>query len=172
MRTVGIFSLLIAGVACAMAAAPPAAHVSRSSVIHLEAPADEVFPLFGPLAEKKWAGHDWSPDFLSPAGGADVEGAVFTTGEDRHAIWVLTAFDLRALRAAYVQVTPGKAVTQLDIGLTREGPERTSARITYTWTGLSEDGNRFVEHHGQLFDKMMSEWEGVMNVYLKGVRRK
>ena len=153
--------------------APAESHLSQTATLHLAAPPAEVFPLFGPLGEKQWAGRHWSPHFLDPVEPKDVEGCVFTTGADGETTWVLTAFDSRTLHVAYVEITPRELVTQLDIALAPEGSGGSAARIRYTWTSLSEKGReRLALHRGPAFQRGMAEWESVLNAYLKGAPRK
>ena len=153
--------------------APAESHLSQTATLHLAAPPSDVFPLFGPLGEKQWAGRHWSPHFLDPAEPKDVEGCVFTTGAGGETTWVLTAFDSRTLHIAYVEIDPRELVTQLDIALAPEGAGASSARVRYTWTSLSEKGlERLAHHRGPAFEHWMAEWESALNAYLKETRKK
>ena len=153
------------------APAPPAVHLARSAVLRLAAAPAAVFPLLGPLGEKKWAGSHWSPEFVYPPGGGDVEGCVFRTGRQRETTWILTTFDAIGLRVRYVQLTPARSVVGLDIALSPDGPAKSSARITYAWTGLSEEGNREIERHVRNFGASMAQWEAVLNAFLGSARK-
>jgi hypothetical protein len=141
--------------------------LTRSYTQHLDAPPEVVFPLLGPVQEKKWA-HGWDPAFVYPAGGADERGCVFTTGGGA-SVWILTVFDERSLRVEYVQVAAGVRVTELHITLAAEGTAGTAAAISYTWTSLSARSNEFIEaHRGPRFEEGMKEWESGFNAYLRG----
>ncbi len=150
-------------------AGPPAfvpVRLTRSYTQHLDAPPGVVFPLLGPVQEKKWA-HGWNPAFVYPPGGADERGCVFTTGGDTN-VWILTVFDETSLRVEYVQVVAGVRVTELRITLAAAGAAGTAAAISFTWTGLSARGIEFIEaHRGPLFEEGMGEWESGFNAYLR-----
>jgi hypothetical protein len=163
-------SILVLG-ALALAPASPAslaaARLTRSYTQHLDAPPGVVFPLLGPVQEKKWA-HGWDPVFVYPPGGADERGCVFMTGGGA-SVWVLTMFDEPGLRVEYVQVTAGVRVSELSITLAPHGTTETVAVISYTWTALSAKSNEFIEaHRGPLFEEGMREWESGFNAYLRG----
>src|SRR5215471_5820634 len=70
-------------------------HVTNSFDFEVAAPFARVAPLFGPEAERAWAGEYWNPVFLYPQPGKDVQGAVFTIEHGAHtAVWINTLFDL------------------------------------------------------------------------------
>lgn len=148
-----------------------ASHSSRSHTIHLDAPPSRVFPLFEPVGEQSWAS-DWKPVFLFPPSGAAQVGAVFTTQvhqEDEHdTIWTISVYDPASFRLAYLRVTPGSRVGLIDISCEGSPSGGTAATITYTFTGLSEEGNEFIARlipaHYQEF---IRSWEGAINHYLR-----
>jgi hypothetical protein len=149
-------------------------HLTRTYTQHLAGTTDEVFPLLGPIGEKRWAQGSWNPTFVHPPRGADEVGCVFTTrAQDGHeTVWVLTRFT-RSHEVEYVQVTPGLRVTQLQIALAPDGPGHSAAAITYIWTALSPEGQAWLDaHRGEQFDESMAEWEQAVNAYLhRAVRR-
>ena len=166
-----MLSLVLAAVLAPPAPATPPpfvpARLTRTAVQRYAAPPPAVFPLLGPAGETRWAGDDWKPAFLWPRDARDERGAVFTTGKTgRETIWLLTVYDDKALRIAYVQVSPGHHVAELEVRLQGEG-SGTRADVTYTWTGLSEAGNAFVDaHRGSHFDDAMAGWERELQEYL------
>jgi hypothetical protein len=126
-----------------------------------------VFPLHGFREEKLWA-VGWEPEPLFPADGPPGEGDVFLIRRGGvEEVWVLTTWNPGARCAGYVHVTPGRDVTQIRIRVS--GPEQgpSHVEVTYTWTGLSEAGNAFVEEQSEAFFRgWMSEWEEEMAHYL------
>ena len=171
-----IVAVLVLGMAAAANAPAPGTvqgRLTRSYTQHLAAPPGEVFPLLGPVGEKKWGGEGWTPRFIYPVGGADEAGCVFATGApDAETIWMLTTFDRTAGRVEYVQMTPGMRVTRLQIDLRPEGSEGTTAEIRYTWTSLSDKNEAFLAMHaGPAFDHAMAQWEGAVNAYLNANSR-
>lgn len=148
-----------------------ASHISRSHTIHLDAPTGRVFPLFEPVGEQSWAS-DWKPVFLFPPSGAAQVGAVFTTQvhqEDEHdTIWTISVYDPASFRLAYLRVTPGSRVGLIDISCEGSPDGGTAATITYTFTGLSEEGNEFIARLTPAhYQEFIHSWEEAINHYLR-----
>ncbi|HEX9009231.1 MAG TPA: hypothetical protein VF804_02605 [Holophagaceae bacterium] len=161
--------------------APPVRHAPQPAfrartrsfdyVQHLAARPAEVMPFLTATGEHAWA-QGWNPTVLHPAAGPEGEGAVFATPDTW---WVCTEFsapeDGRPARITYAHFTPGRDVTTIHITLAAEGEDGTQARVRYAWTGLSPEGNAFVEGHTPAgFERDMREWETDLNAALR--RRK
>lgn len=140
----------------------------RTHKLHLEASIDQVFPLFDPINEKKWAA-DWNfkPVFPNPA--AVEQGFVFTTKHhlDPETVWVLSKLDRENHAIEYTRFEPDSKVVQIQIRCV-EGPDvRTTAIVTYIQTALTEKGNEsvaeFTEDH---YKQWMAQWEQAINHYL------
>lgn len=129
------------------------------------APAD-VFPLFGPVLEKRWE-PDWDPHILYAETDEAAElDAVFITrhhaGPDT--VWTISRYDPANYAVEYVRVTPGIAVVHIAITCEPAPGGTTRAEVTYTLTGLSEGGNAHVaavadDHRRNL----KRHWEGAIN---------
>ncbi len=141
--------------------------VSRTRVQTYAAPPAVVFPLHGFREEKAWA-VGWEPEVIFAARDAPAEGDVFLIRRGgAEEVWVVTIWDAPAGRAGYVHVTSGRDVTEIRIRVS--GPEHgpSHVEVTYTWTGLSEAGNVFVEEQtAEAFHRSMNEWEEEMAHYL------
>lgn len=156
--------------------APPAfqaQHRSLGYTQHLEGDPTDVMPFLTPTGERAWA-EDWEPTVLHPASGPEGEGTVFLTRSPAHPStwWVCTEFSApaadRPARITYAHVTPDRDVTTIHITLEPEGPGRSLARVRYTWTGLSAQGNAFVvSHDAAHFEADMKEWERTLNAALR-----
>jgi hypothetical protein len=165
--------------------APPALHApqpdpafqartrSLAYLQHLAAPPAEVMPFLTPTGERAWA-EDWDPTVLHPTSGPEGQGTVFVTpGQDApDTCWVCTEFAApeagRPARITYAHFTPGRDVTTIHITLESDGPDRTLARIRYTWTGLGPEGNAFVARRTPAhFEHGMKDWETALNAALK-----
>jgi len=126
---------LIAGGAARAVDAP--VQVKNSFEFEVSAPLQEVAPLFGPEAERCWAGKHWDPVFAWPQPGKDVEGAVFTVQHGEHtSVWVNTIFDRDAGRMQYVAVIPGAITFTVDVRLTAVSASLTRVNVTYIRTAL------------------------------------
>jgi len=147
-------------------------HATRAATLRLSAPPAEVFPLFGPIGERRWAGEHWNPRILYPRPEADVEGTVFTTATDHgEVIWVNVRFDTAAGVAEYVAITPGERVTQVRVTVAPDDPRRSTATVRYTWTALSPEGNEEIARQEARADAgWLGEWETRIEAALAGAR--
>ena len=78
------------------------------------------------------------------------------------------SYDPAALRVAFVWVNPGLVTARIRISLVGNSQGMTDARICYSYTGLSDVGNREVERYNQdWFGHKMQSWEQAINHYLR-----
>ena len=67
------------------------AHMRTEFAFTVDAPFEQVVPLFGAHEERKWA-DDWNPHFLYPTPAHDQQGMVFTVAHgQRTSVWINTA---------------------------------------------------------------------------------
>ncbi len=72
------------------------AHTRNEFTFTVDAPFEQVVPLFGANEERKWA-HDWNPQFLYPNPARDQQGMVFKVAHGHNSsVWINTALDLTA----------------------------------------------------------------------------
>lgn len=133
---------------------------TRTMNLRLRAPADEIFPLFGPVREAEWA-MGWAPKFASPNPPAqDPDCAVFTTqGHGGEATWVMTQFDSTSRQVNYVVVRPKVVVVEIHIAVSPAEPGRSLAAVTYRLTALSAAGNEHIREWIEQFPHMAPHWE-------------
>ena len=135
-------------------------HVSNSFHFDVSAPLQRVAPLFGPEAERAWAGKHWNPVFLYPQPGKDIQGAVFTVQHGPHnSIWVNTIFDAQGGRMQYVSFIPDALVTIVDVKLTAIDPSHTAVEVTYTRTALQSSTNDDVQALGNSDRDSGPDWK-------------
>lgn len=141
----------------------------RTFHLQLNASPADVFPLFGPKLETRWA-PDWQPRFVHPPDGeVDRNGAVFLVPPDEtrpESTWVMTAYEESEGRVEYVYVAPRHNVTQIWIRVTPASSSASRVAVTYRRTALSDAGNVFVERLVNGVDAMREEWERAINDYL------
>lgn len=153
------------------AAAPDtfrAARAVRTTTIRLNAAPNRVFPLFTPEGERHWA-KGWNPEYRYPASGVVEPHAVFVTRghQGRETIWTVLLYDPAALRVAYDRITPGLHAAIVEVAC-EPGPAGTTiGHVTYTFTGLSDEGNQFVQSRtDEAYRASIAEWETGINRYL------
>lgn len=121
-------------------------HVKNTFTFQVAAPLARVAPLFGPEAERCWAGKHWDPQFIYPQPAKDVPGAVFTVQHGGHSsLWITTILDLAAGRMQYVAVIRDWVVSVVDVHATAVDASHTVAEVTYTRTALAPEANDDVE---------------------------
>ncbi len=142
--------------------------VTRSQTIQLPAAPEVVFPLFSPLGEQHWD-PAWSPTMLYPASGEAQTGTVFTTQHATEAVrvWTIVAYDRVRLRLSYVNVAPASHLTRIDIRCDAARPQATSARVTYTLTALTPQGNTHLDGFtAAQYQATIASWEAAITHYL------
>ena len=138
------------------------------------APVNEVFPLFGAQEESKWA-PGWRPLWIFP-GEADAKGSpprrgwVFKTNPNtpEERTWYVETFDLARHEASYIVFWPNQMVYRIEIQADQRGSE-THTRVTYSFRGLSPEGNHEVERRTSApatFAAEMKEWADQISAYL------
>ena len=148
------------------------AHVANSFHFEVAAPVSLVAPLFGPEAERRWAGAHWNPEFQYPQPGKDVAGAVFTVTHGGHkSVWVNTLFDLTSGRMQYVYFIPDLLVTTVDVAVTPISGANTAVDVTYTRTALEESANERARELGRGDRNSGPEWQKAIEGYLSKQRK-
>jgi hypothetical protein len=140
------------------------AHVVNSFHFQVKSSFSEAAVLFGPEAERRWAGPHWNPAFLHPQPGVnsnfDTQGAVFTVQHGtQKSIWVNTLFDLAEGRMQYVAFIPDHMVSTVDVRLNAIDPHTTGVDVTYIRTALTPEANADVEAQGRKDRDSGPEWQ-------------
>ncbi len=146
-----------------------AKHVVRSHTIEIQARPDTVFPLFTPMGEKKWV-DGWDPIMHYPRAGEAMEGAVFSTRSEGEAetVWAIVEYDPEKRCAKYLRVTPGSRVAVVEVQCSDAAGGATRARVTYTFTALSEEGNRYVSDFTEVrYREYIDSWKEAIHRFLK-----
>ena len=143
--------------------------VTRSYRQTIEASAVEVFPLLCPVREVEWLeGWTFSPVYLES--GLIELGGVFTTrgADGTDTVWVTTKHDRERGIVEFTRFTHNTTVCVLQIVVTPGGATRSFVDITYTYTSLGVDGDRFLDSWTEeAFLSAVTFWEKSMNHFLK-----
>jgi hypothetical protein len=131
----------------------------------VDAPFEQVVPLFGADEERKWA-HDWNPQFVHPSSPRDQPGMVFTVAHGHNtSVWINSALDLVAGHIQYAYVLNDAMATLIDIHATREGVNKTAVTVVYERTALMPEANEHVQHFAKGDAGAGKEWGDAMNAY-------
>lgn len=145
-----------------------AENISKSAKIHLNATVHEVFPLFGPFEERKWA-DGWNPTLLFPENEEVIEGATFTTEGNRlegQYTWRINQYHPEHHHIQYFVFTPNRHWT-IDIRCEATDSYSSSATIEFSFTGLNPDGNQMNEQAlEEMYEVDLKDWEKAINYYL------
>jgi hypothetical protein len=143
--------------------------IKRSAALTVQGKIENVFPLFGPIREKEWA-EGWEPEILYRSGDVLVEEhMIFQTngqaGEGKY-LWTITQYQPKIHLIEYT------VSTQERIWFIRVQcepvQETTAVTVSYTYTGLTEAGNRQNEQAlKRMFAHDLKDWEEAINYYLK-----
>jgi len=164
----GVAGMALPALAQAPAAAPtPLLHVSTSFDLVVHASYARTAPLFGPEAERAWAGKHWNPEFIHPQPAHDIEGAVFTIQRGPYkAVWVNTLFDVETRHFQYVYFVADLMVTVIDVRFNPAGPDSTDVNVVYTRTALTPEGNEHVTVMIEGDKIACKEWQKAIDDYL------
>ncbi|NCQ11204.1 MAG: hypothetical protein GW809_03450 [Bacteroidetes bacterium] len=148
--------------------------ISKTAIIVLNGSIENVFPLFEPYEEKKWA-EGWNPIPIYSLENKIEEGTTFKTIRHKQNetdiletefLWIISKFQPENYLIQYLVSTPNRYWT-VTIQCQSIANNKTKASITYTYTGLNNIGN---EANKVALEKMykndLKDWEEAINYYL------
>ena len=165
--------ILFSAVILSIKAAAQEPAVSTGAALHthtefrftVDAPFDQVAPLFGANEERKWS-PGWNPQFIYPTPARDQQGMVFKVAHGQlTSIWVNTAFDLVAGHIQYAYVLNDAMSTLIDIHVTRQSTKRTAVTVVYERTALIPEAHDHVQHFTEGDKEAGKEWGDAINAY-------
>lgn len=140
-------------------------HTRNEFSFTVDAPFEQVVPLFGAHEERKWA-DGWDPQFVYPIPARDQQGEVFRVAHGQHSsVWINTALDLTAGHIQYAYVLNDAMATLIDIHAVRQGPQKTGVTVVYERTALIPEANEHVQHFAKGDENAGKEWSEAMNAY-------
>ena len=140
-------------------------HTRTDFSFTVDAPFDQVAPLFGANEERKWSA-GWNPQFIYPTPAHDQQGMVFKVAHGQFtSVWVNTALDLAAGHIQYAYVLNDAMATLIDIHLTREGGQKTAVTVVYERTALLPEANEHVQVFANEDAVAAKEWSDAINSY-------
>jgi len=145
-------------------------YLSRTGIMQLKTPVDQVFPLFGPVEETKWA-HDWEPFDIIPEGAVFMKGMCFKTrSTNPHEdcfLWELTRLSHKKTEVQYTVKTTNRT-WNIEICCKRTGLRSTRVKVTYIYRALNDVGTPLNRQALQdIFKQDLQDWETAINFYLE-----
>jgi len=158
-----------AGVAASPASQAQPAGAPRFEATHefvVAAPPSEVFPLFLPEGESRWA-PSWQPVAVVPDEIRAEKNAVFLTGsDDKPVVWTVVGFDPGAFAIDYLVVDPGFQQRWISVRCRPSGRD-SIVRVTYVTTALSAAGAKALQRYDSAF---VREWEEPVRLAVESAR--
>ncbi|HEY5175121.1 MAG TPA: hypothetical protein VII95_06095 [Terriglobales bacterium] len=145
-------------------------HTRTEFSFTVDAPFDQVAPLFGADEERKWAA-GWNPQFIYPTPARDQQGMVFKVAHGQFtSAWVNTALDLAVGHIQYAYVLNDAMAVLIDIHLTRQSAQKTGVTVVYERTALLPEANEHVQHFTKSDAGAGKEWGDAINSYFAKAR--
>jgi hypothetical protein len=141
--------------------------VRRSYTQTINSSPDKVFPLLCPVREKEWV-QGWDPELVITESGFAEKDSIFVTKHgDEKSYWIITRYDPVNYEIEMHIINPDITVGKLEIKLHKDKDEKTKADVSYTYTSLSSEGNRFISNYTEeKYINFMRTWEEEINHYL------
>lgn len=148
-----------------------AKRVSRHCQQRINAPPPKVFSLLCPVREAEWL-FAWDCEIIYSESGFAEEGGVFISSSshegEKGTIWLVTKRDEDNNEIEFARITPESRIGKLDISVEETEGSNSLVNVSYTFTALNENGNRFIEEFTEEeFIESMKFWEDSMNYYLE-----
>lgn len=140
--------------------------ITVSADMHLDFPADEIWPLLCPVREYDWI-EVWKCELVHSESGFNEPGCVFKTdfpSEGGEEIWLTSRFDVNE-QLEFVRTN----TTRVILFTATLTPENGGTKITWTQhvTALNEQGDAYVEGKTEMFATQMAMLEKMLTHYLK-----
>jgi hypothetical protein len=102
--------------------------------------------------------------------GLAEEGCVFSTSGDgeEDTVWVISRHDKENRFIEFTRFTPNSRTCVLKVAVTPKGKDTSNVEISYTYTGLTTDGNAWIDNFTEdTFLEAVKGWERSMNHFLE-----
>ena len=146
-----------------------AKRVTRSYIQTINAEPSMVHRLICPVREAEWL-DGWNCDLIFSQSGFAEAGCVFISRSkgEKDTIWMITKRDDQNYETEFARITPQSRIGCLTVRIEDGGNHTSRMHIAYTFTALTEKGNRFIENFTEEnFAKDMKFWEATLNHYLE-----
>ena len=144
--------------------------LSYTATFEINQAVEVLFPLFSPEGEKRWV-PGW--DYENIMGTLQLrEDYVFLTKGHDHAaaeaVWIVKSYDTQARRVQYYKIEPKEKVGIVSVSCTPLGPQSVRVAVTYTYVGLSDSGNHFIENFSRAaYEEFIGEWKTLLEAYFE-----
>lgn len=152
--------------------AQSAERIERTASFVANAHVEKAFPLFGPIREKEWAA-GWEPQVIYSQHPEVEEHMIFKTSgnpDEKEYVWVVAQYKPAQFFIEY-QVSTYQRIWFITVAC-KPQQKHTLVSVTYSYTGLTEVGNRInQESLDKMFAHDLKDWEVAINHYLRTGKR-
>ncbi len=149
-----------------------ARRIERTASFIVQASVEKVFPLFGPIREKEWAA-GWEPQVIYSQHPEVEEHMIFKTSgnpDEKEYVWVVAQYKPAQFFIEYL-VSTHQRIWFITVEC-KPRQENTLVSVTYSYTGLTEVGNRInQESLAKMFAHDLNDWSEAINYYLSTGKR-
>ncbi len=131
---------------------------------------NEVFPLFNPEEEGKWA-PGWCYENVMGNQNFNKDYVFLTNNHDHRttkAIWIISDYDKSKYSIQYYKIETEVKIGVITIKCYKIRKMKTKVSVTYRYIALSEVGENFIRDFTENeYEKFINEWEMLINEYQK-----
>lgn len=148
--------------------------ISYTADFTMNQPADILFALFSPEGERMWV-PGWEYENLMGTTQLHEDDVFLTKSHDHaaaEAIWIVKTYDREACRVSFYKVEPEEKVGVIDVRCDPLDHRATRVEVTYTYRGLSDSGNRFIEGFtAAAYEAFIEDWKSLLEAYFRKTKR-
>ncbi len=143
---------------------------SHTATLIINQSAAVLFPLFSPEGERLWV-PGWEYENVMGTIGLHEDYVFLTKSHDHaaaEAIWIVKHYDPEACRVQYYKIEPGEKVGVISVKCDALDRRKTRLEVSYTYIGLSDSGNRFIEHFTKAaYEQFIGHWEVLLEAHFE-----
>ena len=142
--------------------------ISYTEIFDINQPARTLFELFSPEGERLWV-PGWQYQNILGTDALHEDYVFLTQGHDHaagEAIWIVKRYDPDAMQVQYYRIEPGEKLGIVAVSCDSLDRRSTRVTVTYTYIGLSDRGNRFIEGYTRVaYQEFIGQWKSLLEAY-------
>jgi hypothetical protein len=143
---------------------------SHTAAFVINQAAETLFPLFSPEGERLWV-PGWEYDNILGITRLHEDYVFLTRSHDHaaaEAVWIVKKYDSENRRVQFYKIEPNEKLGIISVRCDPLDLHSTRVEVTYTYVGLSESGNRFVETFSEeKYKDFIEEWKTLLEAYFE-----
>lgn len=144
----------------------------HSEKFHIDQPVEVLFPLFSAEGEKLWV-PGWDYENIMGSNGLHEDYIFLTKNHDQtktETIWLVKRYKPESYFVQFYKIDPEEKVGIVTVECTRVEENLTEVEVTYEYTGLSDEGNAFIDDFtSSHYKKYIGEWKNLLDNYFQSI---